>query len=103
MREIPVSVVIPVRNEEANIAKCLGNLQRFRDIVVVDSGSTDRTIEICRSYRCVLLNFNWDGQFPKKRNWVLRNYKFKTDWILFLDADEQVTDRFVSELETSLM
>ena len=102
MRDIPVSVVIPVRNEEANIAKCLGHLQRFSEIVVVDSGSTDSTIEICSKFRCVVLNFDWNGKFPKKRNWALRNYNFKTDWILFLDADEQVTDRFVSELETTL-
>lgn len=39
-----------------------------------------------------MLNFAWDGHFPKKRNWVLRNYTFNSDWVLFLDADEFVAD-----------
>jgi hypothetical protein len=48
------------------------------------------------------LDFAWDGQFPKKRNWVLRNYAFDTDSALFLDADEFVTDAFVAELQRTL-
>ena len=48
------------------------------------------------------MDFAWDGQFPKKRNWVLRNYAFDTDRALFLDADEFVTDAFVAELQRTL-
>jgi glycosyltransferase involved in cell wall biosynthesis len=98
MGAIPITVVIPVRNEERNIGDCLALLGDFSEIVVVDSGSTDRTVAICESHGCVVLDFRWDGAFPKKRNWTLLNYKFATDWVLFLDADEQVTDKFVSEL-----
>ena len=49
-----------------------------------------------------MLHFKWDGKFPKKRNWVLRNYAFQTEWVLFLDADEFVTDAFVEELKCVL-
>jgi len=98
MGKIPVTVIVPVRNEERNIGDCLAPLGNFAEIVVVDSGSTDRTVAISESYGCVVLDFRWDGRFPKKRNWTLLNYKFSTDWVLFLDADEQVTDGFTAEL-----
>ena len=43
------------------------------------------------------IDFKWDGKFPKKRNWVLRNYKFKTPWVLFLDADERSFESHVAK------
>jgi glycosyltransferase involved in cell wall biosynthesis len=98
MDKIPITVVVPVRNEERNIGDCLALLGNFSEIVVVDSGSTDRTIAISEGYGCVVLNFRWNGRFPKKRNWTLLNYNFSTDWVLFLDADEQLTDKFIAEL-----
>ena len=98
MDKIPVTVVVPVRNEERNIGDCLALLGEFSEVVVVDSESTDRTIAISEGYGCVVLKFQWDGKFPKKRNWTLLNYEFSTDWVLFLDADEQVTEKFTAEL-----
>ena len=96
---IPVSVVIPVKNEEKNIARCLDHLSGFDDIQVVDSGSTDRTAEIIGSYPNVrLVEFNWSGKYPKKRNWALDNCKFKYEWVLFVDADEFLTEAFKCEL-----
>ena len=92
---LPVTVVIPVRNEERNLPGCLRALGKdFSEIVVVDSGSTDRTREIAEDGGAVVLDFNWDGKFPKKRNWALRHHEFQTPWVLFLDADEQVTPDF---------
>ena len=100
---LPVTVCIPVRNEERNLPGCLNALGKdFAAIVVVDSGSTDRTQEIAAEAGAVVLDFVWDGKFPKKRNWALRNYAFKTPWVLFLDADEQVTPAFVKELRGAL-
>ena len=49
-----------------------------------------------------MLQFDWNGAFPKKRNWVLRNYEFKTDWVLFLDADEFVSAAFVREVRQAI-
>ncbi len=97
-----VTVVIPVKNEEINIGYCLEKLDGFADIVVVDSGSTDRTQEIVQSKGVNYLNFIWDGKFPKKRNWVLKNYPFKTKWVLFLDADEIVTEEFKLSLTDAI-
>lgn len=71
-------------------------------MLVIDSGSEDTTFEIAREAGAEVLEFSWDGHFPKKRNWILRNYTFETTWVLFLDADEYVTEAFVAELEASL-
>lgn len=95
---IPATVAIPVRNEEANIARCLGRLGRFRKVIVIDSGSTDRTVEIAKAHGAEVVEFAWDGRFPKKRNWLLMNHRFETDWVLFLDADELLDDAFCNEV-----
>lgn len=99
---IPVTVVVPVKNEEQNLPACLAALERFHSVVVVDSGSDDRTLEIADNWGAEILQFKWDGRFPKKRNWTLRNYNFQTDWVIFLDADEVVDDLFCSELSRAI-
>ncbi len=93
-----VTVVIPVKNEATNLPVCLGRLDGFGEIVVVDSGSSDTTCAIARDAGAEVLVFDWNGQFPKKRNWVLQTYKFSTKWVLFLDADEFVSEAFKSEV-----
>jgi glycosyltransferase involved in cell wall biosynthesis len=98
MTPIPVTVVVPVKNEEKNLPAFLAKLGSFAEILVVDSCSTDRTREIAEAASAKAINFSWQGGFPKKRNWVLLNYKFTTPWVLFLDADEQLTDAFLQEM-----
>jgi len=99
---LPVSICIPVRNEEKNLGACLSALGAFDEVVVVDSGSTDRTLEIALAAGATVLQFQWDGKFPKKRNWALRNHDFKHPWVLFLDADERMNPEFVEELNQIL-
>ena len=91
---LPVTVAVPVKNEEANLANCLERLNRFAEIVVIDSGSTDRTCEIAKEFGARVVEFHWDGKFPKKRNWFLMNDPPQQEWVLFLDADEFVDDAF---------
>lgn len=102
MEKIPVSVVVPVKNEEKNLPKCLDLLKEFDEVIVVDSNSTDHTPDIVKEYDRQLVTFTWNGQFPKKRNWTLRNVSLKYDWVLFLDADEFVTDSFKQELAKAI-
>lgn len=99
---LPVTVVVPIRNEAENLKRCLPLLSDFQEIVVVDSSSTDDSRQVAEAHGATFLNFVWDGTFPKKRNWVLRNYVFKTEWVLFVDADELVTAAFVEELRRVL-
>ena len=99
---LPVTVAIPVRNEEANLGRCLERLGRFADVVVVDSGSTDATRRIALERGARVLDFRWDGRYPKKRNWMLLNAPPEQPWVLFLDADELVDDAFCDALEREL-
>ncbi len=99
---LPITVVIPVLNEEQSMAFCLERLKRFAHVVVVDSGSTDRTCEIAGQHKAEVILFRWDGKFPKKRNWVLRNHPPSTPWVLFLDADEWIDDAVCNELAATL-
>ena len=97
-----LTIVIPVKNEEKNLPACLENVREFKHVVLVDSGSEDRTLAIAEQFGREVVQFRWNGKFPKKRNWVLRNYKFKTPWALFLDADERVTEAWKREAEALL-
>lgn len=99
---LPVSVCIPVKNEEVNLAACLPLLGDFDDVVVVDSGSDDQTVAIAHGAGAKVVQFQWNGQFPKKRNWMLRNHAFDHPWVLFLDADERMNGAFVEELRQVL-
>lgn len=99
---IPVSVVVPVKNEEVNLQSCLQALEGFSGILVVDSQSDDGTAKIANKFGAELINFKWNGRYPKKRNWILQNYEFKTDWVLFVDADEYVTDGFKKEVKDAI-
>ncbi len=97
-----LTIVVPVKNEERNLPECLESVKDFAHVVIVDSGSTDATCQIAIRYRREVVQFKWDGHFPKKRNWMLQNYDFKTPWVFFLDADERVTANLRNELEKIL-
>lgn len=91
---LPVTVAVPVKNEEANLAACLERLDRFAEVVVIDSGSTDGTCKIAESFGARVVEFRWNGKYPKKRNWFLLNAPPEQPWVLFLDADEIVNSDF---------
>ena len=100
--KLPVTVAVPVKNEEAGLPACLERLGRFAEVVVIDSGSTDRTVEIAESFGARVLQFAWNGRYPKKRNWFLIEHPPQTPWVLFLDADEIVDDAFCDALAAAL-
>ena len=86
--KVSVSVVIPVKNEAANLARCLRAIQWADEIFVVDSASTDGTQEIAEAFGAKVVQFRFVGTWPKKKNWALENLPFQHDWIFILDADE---------------
>ena len=90
-----LSLCMIVKNEEDCIGKCLSSVRDVVDeIIIVDTGSSDRTIEICESFGAQVLNFTWNGSFSDARNYGIE--RATGDWILWLDADEEVeaTDVF---------
>lgn len=101
---LDLTIAIPVKNEELNLAGCIDAIGQdlAKNIVVIDSGSTDRTVEIAKQKNAAVIDFKWDGKFPKKRNWFLQNHTPATKWVLFLDADEYITSDFKKELRAAL-
>jgi glycosyltransferase involved in cell wall biosynthesis len=97
----PISVLIPVKNEAANLGPCLASVAFCDDVVVVDSDSSDGTREIARQTGARLVDFNWDGQFPKKKNWALAHVAWKNDWVFIIDADERVTPALAEEMRAA--
>ncbi len=90
-----LSVAIITRNEEANLGRTLGSVAWADEIVVVDSGSHDRTEEIARSFRSRFFLEEWKG-FAAQKNSALE--KCSCDWILSLDADEVLSDELAKEV-----
>lgn len=98
----PVAVVVLTRNEEDNIAACLAGTARIGGpTLVVDSGSTDRTAALAREAGAEVVDFDWDGRYPKKKQWSIDHAtrRFGPRWVLLLDADERLSEeaaRFVN-------
>jgi glycosyltransferase involved in cell wall biosynthesis len=96
--DIPVTIIVVTRNEEARLARCLAALSDFDEVIVVDSGSTDRTADIARLHGAQFIPHEWNGQYPKKRQWCLDHIQTRHDWIFFVDADEVVTRALCDEI-----
>jgi glycosyltransferase involved in cell wall biosynthesis len=91
MSKVPVSILIPIRNEAENLPRCLESVRWADEIFVVDSHSTDNSAEIARSHGAQVVQFEFNGIWPKKKNWALENLPFKHPWVFILDADEELT------------
>lgn len=86
----PISVCIIAKNEEKNIERCLRKLAPYGfEIIVTDTGSTDRTKEIATCYTTRVLDFTWINDFSAARNFTASHASY--DWILMLDCDEYIT------------
>ena len=101
--KVPVSVLIPVRNEAAHIRACIQSVQWAGEVVVVDSGSSDATIDTASMLGAKVVQFHYQPGGPKKKNWALENkYPFRHEWVLILDADERITPELAREIATVL-
>jgi glycosyltransferase involved in cell wall biosynthesis len=98
----PISILVPAKNEAANLRACLDSCRFADDIVVVDSNSTDGTQEIAQQFGARVINFAWNGEFPKKKNWALRNVTWKHEWVFILDADERITPRLADDIRAAI-
>jgi len=96
---VDVSAVIITLNEESCIEKALRSISWCSEIIVVDSGSTDRTVEICKSYGCKVIHRDFSG-FGDQKRFAVR--QAKANWVLSLDADEVVTPELSQEIQVEL-
>lgn len=96
--KIPVSAIVVTRNEEKNIARCLRSLERFDEVIVIDSDSTDKTPDIAHECGANVVQFAWNGEYPKKRQWTLDTVPIKHRHVFFIDADEEATPALCDEI-----
>ena len=94
-----VSAVIITYNEEAIIDQTLSKLEWCDEVVIIDSGSTDKTVEICREHLCTVFYRTFNGFGEQKKYGVS---KAKNDWILFIDADELLSEPLIEEIQEEL-
>jgi glycosyltransferase involved in cell wall biosynthesis len=99
--KLPVSVIVAARNEEKNLPRCLEALRDAGEVYVIDSQSTDATPEIARAFGAKVVQFHYQGGWPKKRQWAIDTLPLEFDWILLVDADEALTPELVEEIRSA--
>ena len=93
-----ITVIILTKNEEKNIEKCVKSAKQIaRRILVVDSGSTDRTVEVVQENGAETICHEWCG-YAAQFNWALDNCNIDSEWVYRLDADELVTSELANEI-----
>jgi glycosyltransferase involved in cell wall biosynthesis len=98
VRNVPVSVLVPVKNEAENLRRCLPALAWAEEVFVIDSQSTDHTAEVAAEHGASVVQFHFNGRYPKKKNWALENLPFRNEWVLIVDADEVVIPELAAEI-----
>jgi glycosyltransferase involved in cell wall biosynthesis len=99
---VPVSVLVPIKNEAANLPRCLDCVKWADEIFVVDSQSTDGSIEIAQSHGAKVVQFEFNGAWPKKKNWALDHLPFRNEWVFILDADEVLAPEAEAEFARAI-
>jgi glycosyltransferase involved in cell wall biosynthesis len=99
---LPVSVIVPARNEAHNLPRCLASLASVGEVYVIDSQSSDDTVRIAESYGAKVVQFQYQGGWPKKRQWAMDTLPLVYDWILLLDADEVLTPELGAEIRSAI-
>jgi len=102
MSMLPISAIILTHNEEANIGPCLQRLvEQVSDIYIVDSYSTDRTVEMCGRYTSHIHQHPFEN-YARQLNWAIKNLPVRTEWVMRLDADETLSPELIHELTLKL-
>ena len=92
-----LTVVILTKNEEKDIVDAIKNAQKLTDkVLIVDSGSTDKTVALAEANNAKVVYRAWDNDFAAQRNFALEH--IDTDWILYLDADERMNDELIENI-----
>ena len=99
---LPVTVIVAARNEARNLPRCLESLRDVGEVYVVDSQSTDPTVQIAQSYGAQVVQFHYQGGWPKKRQWAMESLPLAYDWIFLVDADEALTRELANEIRRAI-
>ena len=100
--KVPVCVLVPMKNEAENLPRCLASVQWADEIFVVDSYSSDGSAEVAEQHGAKVVQFQFNGSWPKKKNWALEHLPFKHEWVFILDADEVLPPQAASEIARAI-
>lgn len=100
---LPITVLLAARNEAKNLPRCLAALKPAARVVLLDSHSTDDTARIAREHGAEVVQFDYAGGYPKKRQWALDTLGLGRSWVLLLDADEVVPAELWEEIEREII
>lgn len=96
-----VTIIVLTKNEERNILEVIANARKVTEkILVVDSGSTDKTVELAEANGARVIYRKWDNDFATQRNFALEHVD--TEWVLYLDADERINDELAASIKKEL-
>jgi|SRR5271166_1909937 len=99
---LPITVIVAARNEAHNLERCLKSLRCAGEVYVIDSQSTDATVQIAESYGAHVVQFHYQGGWPKKRQWAIDSLPLSYDWIFLVDADEALTPELTNEIRGAI-
>ena len=99
---LPITVIVAARNEAHNLPRCLQSLRSAGEVYVIDSQSTDATVQIAESYGAHVVQFHYQGGWPKKRQWAIDSLPLTYDWIFLVDADEALTPELAAEIRSAI-
>jgi glycosyltransferase involved in cell wall biosynthesis len=102
MKTRSVTAIVATKNEESNLTRCLASIRGAERIIVLDSGSTDQTVNIAVAANAEVFRFDYRGGYPKKRQWALDTIELTTEWVLLLDADEVVPPALWNEIRRAI-
>ena len=91
-------MIVPVKNEAENLRRCLPALAWADEVFIIDSQSSDETAQVAAGFGATVIQFQFNGSYPKKKNWALENIPFRNDWVLIVDADEVVVPDLAVEI-----
>lgn len=100
--QLPITVLLAAKNEAVNLPRCLTALSMAERVIVLDSHSTDETTAIASQHGAEVVQFDYLGGYPKKRQWALDRIAIETPWVLLLDADEVVSVALWQEIASVL-
>jgi len=99
---LPVTAIVAARNEARNLPRCLESLRDVGQVYVIDSQSSDATVQIAESYGAHVAQFHYQGGWPKKRQWAVESLALAHDWIFLVDADEALTPQLAQEIQDAI-
>lgn len=98
---VNITVVILTKNEEENIVDVIKNAQKLTNkVLIVDSGSTDKTVDLAEKNSAKVVYRVWDNDFSAQRNFALKHVE--NEWVMYLDADERMSDKLINNIKTAI-